>query len=286
MLLFNPSMTPSIQVDGAHPLVRECEHMTYSKIKLEIRERYAVITLNRPKLRNAIDVEMMEELYEAVQVIKKDRDLRAVVLTGEGEAFCAGGDLREMLKAEDTYTFLRGLSRSINRNTLEFRALEIPVIGLVNGTAYGAGFCLTEICDFVIAEETAVFNAGYVNIGLAPGCGSYHLPRLIGLRRTMELLLLGRDFSAQEAYNMGLVNIIAPADRLWDEVERLTKRIASRPRESLKITKAEIYSSLNATIHDQIDNESKAIAEAGLTPDFKEGLDAFFGKRKPQYGKK
>lgn len=260
--------------------------MTYSKIKLEIRDDHAVVTLNRPKLRNAIDIEMMEELFQALQEIKHHHHVRAVVLTGEGEAFCAGGDLREMQKAEDKYSYMRRISRSINRNTIEFRNLEIPVIGLVNGTAYGAGFCLAEVCDFVIAEENAVFNAGYINVGLAPGCGSYHLPRLIGLRKTMELLLLGKDISATEAQELGLVNSVAPRDKLWEELEKLVKRIVSLPRESLKVTKAEIYKSLNATIYDQIENESQTIAEASLTPDFREGLDAFFGKRKPEFGRK
>ncbi len=260
--------------------------MEYSRITFEFRENYAVITLSRPKLRNAIDMKMMEEVYHALQDVKAHHELRAVVLTGEGECFCAGGDLREMQKAEDKYSYMRGISRSINRNTIEFRNLEIPVIGLVNGTAYGAGFCLSEVCDFVIAEESAVFNAGYINVGLAPGCGSYHLPRLIGLRKTMELLLLGKDISATEAQEIGLVNSVAPRDTLWEELEKLVQRIASLPRESLKVTKAEIYKSLNATIHDQIENESQTIAEASLTPDFKEGLDAFFSKRKPEFGKK
>jgi 2-(1,2-epoxy-1,2-dihydrophenyl)acetyl-CoA isomerase len=260
--------------------------MPYSRIELEFREHYAVLWLNRPNLRNAIDVPMMEEVYQAIQEVKSNREIRALVLTGRGEAFCAGGDLKEMQRAEDKYQFLRGLSKSVNRNTLEFRNLGIPVIGLVNGTAYGAGFCLTEVCDFVIAEENAVFNAGYVNVGLAPGCGSYHLPRLIGLRRTMELLLLGKDITAQKALDYGLVNVVVPRDQLWNEMESMVKRIVSRPRESLRITKSEIYRSLNAGIHDQIENESQAIAETGLTDDFKEGLEAFFGKRKPEFGKK
>ena len=260
--------------------------MDYSRIKLEIRNDHALITLARPQFRNAIDMLMMEEMFDAIQTIKQHPELRAVVLTGEGDVFCAGGDLAEMKRAENKHTFLKTLSRTINRNTLEFRNLGIPVIGLVNGTAYGAGFCLTEVCDFVIAGENAVFNAGYINVGLAPGCGSYHLPRLIGLRMTMELLLLGRDITAQRALEIGLINIVVPDDRLWEEAERLIKRIGSRPKESLRITKEEIYRSLNATLTDQIKNESQAIAEAGLTPDFEEGLDAFFGKRKPEFGKK
>jgi len=260
--------------------------MTYSKIKLEFRDYYSVITLNRPKLRNAIDLEMMDEMYHAIQEIRKRREIRAVALTGEGEAFCAGGDLKEMNRADDKYSYMRGISKSINRNTLEFRNLDIPVIGVVNGTAYGAGFCLAEVCDFVIAEEKAIFNAGYINVGLAPGCGSYHLPRLVGLRKTMELLLLGKDITAKEAMDMGLVNSVVPKEQLWEEAERLVKRMASLPRESLKVTKAEIYKSLNATIHEQIENESQTIAEASLTPDFREGLDAFFDKRKPEFGKK
>ncbi len=260
--------------------------MDYSRIRLEILDKHAVITLSRPQLRNAIDIPMMEEMYDAIQTIKQHPDLRAVVLTGEGDVFCAGGDLAEMKRAECKPTFMRTISRSINRNTLEFRNLDIPVIGVVNGTAYGAGFCLTEVCDFVIAGENASFNAGYINVGLAPGCGTYHLPRLIGLRRTMELLLLGKSITAHHALEIGLINTVVPEDQLWDETEKLIKRIVSRPRESLRITKGEIYRSLNATLPDQIENESQSIAEAGLTSDFKEGLDAFFEKRKPEFGKK
>ena len=258
----------------------------YARIKFELNENYAVVTLNRPKLRNAIDMEMMHELNHALQEIKLRPELRAVILTGSGDVFCAGGDLKEMKNAEDKYTFLRNLSKTINRNTLEFRNLEIPVICLVNGMAYGAGFCLTEVCDFVIASKDAKFNAGYINVGLAPGCGSYHLPRHIGFRKTMELLLLGKTFSAQEALEMGLVNSVVPKEKLWEEAESFINRIASRPRESIKITKAEIYKSLESGIHAQIENESQAVAEAGLTQDFQEGLDAFFSKRKPEFGKK
>lgn len=260
--------------------------MDHTRLRLEIHEDHAVITLNRPGLRNAIDMRMMEEMYDALRSIRAEPRVRAVILTGEGEAFCAGGDLGEMKRAEDRHGFLRNLSRSINRNTLEFRNLDIPVIGLVNGTAYGAGFCLTEVCDLVIAAEDATFNAGYVNVGLAPGCGTYHLPRLIGLRRTMELLLLGQDITARQALEMGLINAVVPGERLREEGERLVRRIVSRPRESLRITKGAIYRSLNATLHDQIETESLAIAEAGLTPDFQEGLDAFFGKRQPGFGRK
>jgi 2-(1,2-epoxy-1,2-dihydrophenyl)acetyl-CoA isomerase len=260
--------------------------MEYTRIRLEIRDDHAVITLTRPKLRNAIDILMMEEMFDAIQIIKKRPELRAVLLAGDGDAFCAGGDLGEMKRAEDKYLFMKTISRTINRNTLEFRHLEIPVIGLVHGTAYGAGFCLTEVCDFVIAEESAVFNAGYINVGLAPGCGSYHLPRLIGLRKTMELLLLGRNMSAQQALDMGLINTVVPEGQLKEEAINLIKRIVSRPKESLRITKAEIYQSLTSTLPDQIINESQAIAEASLTPDFAEGLDAFFSKRKPEFGRK
>ncbi|MCK4614716.1 MAG: enoyl-CoA hydratase/isomerase family protein [Thermoplasmata archaeon] len=259
--------------------------MTDTEVKLEFRENYAVVHLNRPRQRNAIDMEMMHELNKALRKIKQNNSIRAVVLTGEGEAFCAGGDLGEMDRAGNKYAFLRNLSKSINRNTLEFRNLEIPVIGLVNGTAYGAGFCLVEICDFVIASEDAVFNAGYVNVGLAPGCGSYHLPRLIGLRKAMELMLLAKDFGALKAKEMGLVNFVVPKEKLWDEVEALVEHISSKPRESLKVTKAVLYKSLDADIHAQIENESLAIAEAGLTMDFLEGLDAFLSKRKPEFGK-
>ena len=260
--------------------------MSDKKILVDYKKNYAILTLNRPQVKNAIDIEMMEELYLALREIKHRLEIRAVVITGAGDTFCAGGDLREMKRAVDKYSFLRLLSKTINANTIEIRNLEVPVIAAVNGAAMGAGFCLTEVCDFVIASEDAIFNASYVNVGLAPGCGTFHLPRLVGLRKAMEIMLLARNFTAAEALNWGLVNKVVPPERLWAEVENLIEIISSKPRESLKITKAALYKSLQTDIHGQIENESQAIAEAGLTRDFLEGVDAFLNKRKPLFGKR
>jgi len=260
--------------------------MFSKKILTEYRNNHAILTLNRPEVKNAIDMEMMEELNVALQEIRLRPELRAVVLTGKGDTFCAGGDLKEMKRAEDKYSFLRLLSKTINANTLEIRSLEVPVIAAVNGPAMGAGFCLTEVCDFVIAVEGAVFNASYVNVGLAPGCGTFHLPRLVGLRKAMEIMLLARNFTAQEALEWGLVNRVVPEERLWAEVGDFVRQIASKPVESLKITKAALYKSLQTDIHGQIENESQAIAEAGLTRDFIERVDAFLNRRKLESGKR
>lgn len=262
--------------------------MSYETVQLEMRESAtAVVTLNRPAALNALTAAMGHEFRSAIGEAS-ERGARAIVVTGAGRAFCAGGDLREMqmmaqkegrLDAffDEPLHLIHGCIRLI-------RETPLPVIAAVNGVATGGGCNLALACDLVIAAESAQFNQAFIKIGLTPDCGgTYILPRLVGLRRAAELLMTGEMVSARRAAEMGMINSVVDDAQLMSEALGLANRLASAPTAALGRIKRLLDQSATNDYNAQLDLEHKAQLQSGLTKDFREGVAAFIEKRPPKF---
>lgn len=256
--------------------------MAYSYLKEEVRGKILLLALNAPEKRNALMMEMRNDLLEALSKAEQDDNIRAIVLTGEGKAFSAGGDLTALkeLKA------LEGRKRLQASQPLIMKMLEIekPIIAAVNGAAAGAGFSLTLLCDFIVASEQAFFVQSFVNVGLIPDFAALHfLPMLIGMQKAKELMFLGERVTAEEAERLGIVNRVAPEDRLLDEAMEIAEKMASKAPISIGITKKIMNHHLNRDLKTLLELEAQGQDICFQTEDFKEGVQAFFEKREPQF---
>ncbi len=256
--------------------------MAYSYLKEEVRGKILLLALNAPEKRNALMMEMRNDLLEALSKAEQDDNIRAIVLTGEGKAFSAGGDLTALkeLKA------LEGRKRLQASQPLIMKMLEIekPIIAAVNGAAAGAGFSLTLLCDFIVASEQAFFVQSFVNVGLIPDFAALHfLPMLIGMQKAKELMFLGERVTAEEAERLGIVNRVAPADRLLDEAMEIAEKMASKAPISIGMTKKIMNHHLNRDLKTLLELEAQGQDICFQTEDFKEGVQAFFEKREPQF---
>jgi 2-(1,2-epoxy-1,2-dihydrophenyl)acetyl-CoA isomerase len=246
-----------------------------------------VLTLNRPNSLNALTVEMGREVKLAIGEATS-AGARAIVLTGAGRAFCAGGDLREMQKMAERdgriEAFFDEPLRLLNECILLIRQTPLPVIAAVNGAASGGGCNLALACDLVIAGESARFNQAFVKIGLTPDCGgTFILPRLIGWKRATELMMTGDVVSASQAVVMGMINSVVPDDELMMRALALADRLAQSPTAALGRIKDLLEASATNDYGGQLELERKAQLESGKTSDFREGVAAFIEKRPPKF---
>jgi len=261
--------------------------MNYETIQIEVQGDIGVVTLNQPESLNALNVKMGSEFQSAVSELI-DSGVRAVVLTGAGRAFCAGGNLREMQaiarqegRAE---AFFDEPLRLINKCILLIRQTPLPFIAAVNGPATGGGCNLALACDFVLAAEGARFNQAFVKIGLTPDCGgTFILPRLIGWRRATELLMTGEIVDAKRALDMGMVNAVVPDGELMDQAMRLAARLAQGPTAALGRVKELLEASATRDYAAQLELEREAQIKSGQTRDAAEGIAAFVEKRPPKF---
>jgi len=255
--------------------------MEYKSIKYEVIDRVAKIIMNVPEKMNALDARMSEELAAAMEDVRYDDNVKAVVLTGVGKAFCAGGDVSifPTLTLEQSIKAVRAEARSLVGS---FTKLPKPIIAAVNGYAVGAGLSLALISDIVIASDKAFFGAAFVNIGLVPDVGSlYFLPRLIGLQRAKELAFTGKNIDAQEAYRMGFVNKVVEHDKLEEAVNKMSQLLARQPQLSMASSKALIHQGLEMGVDELIELEGMTQGVCMQSDDSKEGISAFMNKRKP-----
>tara|TARA_Y100000588_G_scaffold393865_1_gene511642 strand:+ start:1732 stop:2520 length:789 start_codon:yes stop_codon:yes gene_type:complete len=259
--------------------------MTYETLKYEVRNNVGHITLNRPEAANALDVQMSRDLMDVSFETSEDPDVRAILITGSGRFFCAGGDLKKfaasgdslpkLLKEETTY-----LHVAISRFTRD----DAPVLAAVNGTAAGAGMSLACSCDIVLASDSAVFTMAYTKAGLTPdGSSTYFLPRQVGLRLATELTLTNRVLTAEEAREFGIVTRVVPGDQLSAEATEIAEEIASGPTAAFGEARRLLHSGLVSTLETQMELETQAIAAMGATKDGQEGVQAFLEKRKPTF---
>jgi 2-(1,2-epoxy-1,2-dihydrophenyl)acetyl-CoA isomerase len=259
--------------------------MSYQYLTVTRADGVATITLNRPDAFNAFNLPMGREIFDAALEVDEDAGARAVVVRGAGKAFCAGGDVREFIDNLDRIgghikeltTYLHGAVSRLCRS-------DKPVIVAVNGIAAGGGFALALSGDIVIAAESARLTMAYAKIAATPdGSSSYFLPRLIGLRRAMDLYFTNRVLSAKEALEWGLVTRVVPDAELSTAVESLARELANGPTLAFGTAKKLFHQSTWESLETQMELEAQAIARSGRTADFREGVTAFANKKAPTF---
>jgi len=258
--------------------------MTYENILLEVSDRIATLTLNRPDAMNATTDEMYQELNDAIVKIGKDDDIGCVILTGAGRGFCAGADLKAR-KDDMTPLERRDRHRWILKDVLEpLWRLEKPVIAAVNGAAAGAGFNIALACDFIVASDKASFIQAFARVGLVPDLGGlYFLGRAIGTNRAKELCMTARKVLPDEAKELGIVNHVFPHDDLLAEARKIAETIVKGSPTAHALTKNLLDKASNSTLDQMLEYESYAQTIAYLTPEYEEGVQAFREKRKPDF---
>ena len=255
-----------------------------NSIELEIENKIAYITLNRPEVFNSFNREMALSLQNTLDGCKKNENVRAIVLSGSGKAFCAGQDLKEVTSPELNPGFKKILEEHYNPIILRIRNIEKPIIGAINGVAAGAGANIAFACDIVIADEKASFIQAFSLIGLIPdSAGTFFLPRLVGLQKATALAMLGDKVSAQEAERLGLIYKYVPSDEFEEAIKKLAYKMANMPTKALGLIKKAFNQSLTNTLEEQLALESKLQIEAAQSEDYAEGVAAFIEKRKPNF---
>lgn len=259
--------------------------MEYKSINLTINNSVATIKLNRPEVLNSFNINMGKEVQSALTKCAEDKSIRAVVITGEGRAFCAGQDLAEAAPKDKPLADLGIiLEESYNPIIKQIYELEKPVIAGVNGVAAGAGANIALACDIVLASEKASFVQAFSKIGLVPDSGgTYFLPRLIGWQKAAAVMMLGDKVSAEEAEKMGMIYKVCKEDEFETKLNELASQIAKMPTRGLALTKKALQQSMNNDFYQQLNVEKELQMEAGNTNDYKEGVNAFLEKRKPKF---
>jgi len=257
----------------------------YQNIQFELRGNVALITLNRPHAANGIDIPLSRELMMAAIECDENPAIRAVVITGAGKMFCAGGDLISFSSFGDKIAHgIKEITTYLHAATSRFARMNAPVITAINGTAAGAGMSLAIAGDYVIAGEAAKFTMAYTAAGLSPdGSSTFYLPRLIGLRRAQELILTNRRLSAQEAFEWQLVNRVVPDADMLPEAMKLAEQFANGPTVAFGTVKKLLIATYDQSLETQMELEARGIAAMTQTKDGKEGVAAFAGKRKPEF---
>lgn len=242
------------------------------------------LTLNRPEVFNSFNREMALSLQKELDLAAKDPEVRALVLTGAGKAFCAGQDLKEVTDPELNPGFHTILSEHYNPIIQQLRQLPKPVLAAVNGVAAGAGANIALACDIVIARTSASFIQAFSKIGLVPDSGgTFVLPRLIGFQRALALSMLGDKVSAEEALAMGMIYRVEADDTFEAAVEKLAGKLAQMPTKALALIKDAFNQSLQNNLEDQLAVELDYQIQASETDDYAEGVSAFLEKRRPKF---
>ncbi|WP_342244560.1 enoyl-CoA hydratase/isomerase family protein [Pseudomonas sp. OTU5201] len=251
-------------------------------VLLEIDGAIARVSLNRPDTLNALTVELAQGFLQAMLEIEGTEGVRVVVINGLGRAFCAGGDLSYLDGAtpEKARRLIDPLHEAIELMT----QLPVPVIAAVHGVVAGAGVSLALACDFVLAAEGTRFNLAYTGIGTSPDASaSWHLPRLIGLNKSLELLLLSEPFDAAEALQLRLINQVHPVEQLSKACESMVQKLAKAPTFALGQTKRLVRDSLQQNLKQHLDAERDSFCACAQSSDFTAGINAFLNKQKPSF---
>lgn len=259
--------------------------MKFESLLYDVRDGVAYITLDREDAANAVDLQMAKDLMYAALAADEDPVVRVVVIGSKGKMFCAGGDLSTFADAGDARpALLKEMTTYLHAGISRFARMNAPVIASVGGTAAGAGMSLVCSTDLAICGESAKFTMAYTRVGLTPdGSSTYYLPRLIGTRRTLELMLTNRVLSAAEAQDWGLVNQVVPDDELESATAELASSLATGPTTAFGETKKLVLLSSGESLESQMALESRGIADASRRPDGEEGIAAFLAKRSPKF---
>ena len=255
--------------------------MSTATVDVETRAAVAIVTLNRPDHANTLNLQMGMDLLAAAMTCARNPAVRAVVLTGAGKNFCFGGDLRNMVSKGAADAYLRELTSYLHAAISLFVRMDAPVIAAVNGTAAGAGVGLVAMADLAVAAQSAKFTLAYTGVALTPDAGtSFLLPRAIGTRRAMELMLLNRVLTAPEALAWGLINRVVADAQVQDEAIGLAEELAAGPTRAIGKVKRLVAQSLGA-FESQMVLEAETIAGQAASAEGVEGFNSFLEKRKP-----
>jgi len=259
--------------------------MTEEKVLFDVVDGVAAVTFNRPDHANAMDLEVMQRLMLISIECDEDPSVRSVIITGNGSFFSAGGDLAEFEAAGNhTGALIKEMTTYYHAAISRFSRMDAPVIAAVNGMAAGAGFSLVAACDLAIAAESSRFTSAYTAASLSPdGSATYFVPRLVGMRRAMELMLTNRRLTAGEALEWGLVNRVVPDADLMEEAMELARQMAHGATLAYGQLKALLHNSFTGTLETQMELESRGIAALTHTHDGREGVAAFSEKRPPKF---
>ena len=255
-----------------------------SSIILKIEDSIAFITLNRPEVFNSFNREMALLMQDTLDQCAKDENIRAIVITGSGKAFCAGQDLKEVTTPELNPGFRKILEEHYNPIVERIRNIEKPVIAAVNGVAAGAGANIALACDIVVASENAAFIQAFSKIGLVPdSAGTFFLPRLIGFQKASALMMLGDKVGAQEAFEIGMIYKFYAVALFEEEVQKLAVTLSKMPTHALALTKKLLNKSMMNNLQEQLALESDLQIDASSSNDYQEGVNAFMEKRTPEF---
>lgn len=259
--------------------------MEFTTLLFDIRDNVAHITLNRPEAANSINEEMGKDLMHAALRCDEDPEIRAVLISGAGKIFSGGGDLKAFLSKGDQLPYhVKEITIYLHAAVSRFTRMDAPVVAAVHGAVAGAGMSVAIACDIVVAAETTRFMVAYTRAGLTPdGSATYFLPRIVGLKRALELTLTNRMFSAQEALQWGLVTRVVPDNELLAQARAIAVQLAAGPTRAYGVSKRLVHSGWAETLETQMENESQAIANSARTADAREGITAFLEKRPPKY---
>lgn len=259
--------------------------MSEEQILFTVENQIARVTLNRPDSGNSMGVAFTECLMDIAEHCANDSNVRAVLITARGKAFCVGGDLKGFVAmGERAPLGVARMTACLHSAISRFSRCNAPVIAAVQGAAAGAGMSLAAACDITLAGESAKFSMAYTAAGLTPdGSSSWFLPRLIGIRRTRELMLTNRRLSASEAADWGLIDRAVPDDELQDQAEAMATKIAAGPTLAYGAVKQLLRKNFEQGLETQMEDESQYIGKAVISDDFAEGSAAFLEKRKPKF---
>jgi 2-(1,2-epoxy-1,2-dihydrophenyl)acetyl-CoA isomerase len=253
-------------------------------VLLEVDDAVATVRLNRPENGNALDLETLQALRAAADQLARMTDVRAVLVRSGGPIFCAGGDLRWMAAQDDRRTAVHTLATELHGALLALRALEAPIITVVQGTTAGAGVSLAASADIALAAEAATFTMAYTKVGLSPDGGStWLLPHLIGQQRAAALMLLNTRVDATEAARIGLVARVIPDERLDAEAALLADGLRNGSRAANAAIKRLIAASARSSLREQLELEAASIAELAVSPEGREGIESFLDGRGPDF---
>ncbi len=259
--------------------------MSYETLKFSIADNVATISLSRPENANALNLKMAEELHEISITCCTNREIRAVVLTGEGKMFCAGGDLKQFKDAGDgKEALLLRMATILHAAITRFSNMDAPLVVAVNGTAGGGGFSMMLAGDFVLASSKAKLVSAYTASGLTPdGSSTFFLAKHIGLLRAKELMFTNRVLTADEGKEWGLVNQVVEPEDLMTEAMKLARMFANGPTKSYGRLKRMLQTAFSAPMETQLEIETQGIASMMTTRDGPHGLEAFLNKEKPKF---
>ena len=258
--------------------------MSNNSIECSIENGTASILLNRPDVFNSFNREMALRLQEVLDTCETNSEVRAIVITGAGKAFCAGQDLKEVTTPALNPGFKKILEEHYNPIIARIRAIEKPIIAAVNGVAAGAGANIALACDIVVASDKASFIQAFSKIGLVPdSAGTFFLPRLIGFQKASALMMLGDKVSAEQAAQLGMIYKVISSESFNEDVAALALQMAKMPTKALGMTKRLLNQSMTNNLKDQLAIEGELQIEAAQSNDYREGVAAFVEKRKPEF---